>query len=216
MTLTPSMLAALGQSHVRMTGLIKIDLPGHVIRLCDGGFVDWDGERYNCIDDTFGTIDSIDALEDGIGDEAPGGRLTFFPATTAAVVDLSSPEYQGSRIRIWLAVLDPVSGAVIPDPDLLFDGELDITVFNEGLGERSLDMEFVSAAERLFEVQEGARLSDAFHQEIWPGERGLANVTGITKKVYWGGEAPQSGITRSSNYGGGGYGNDLRGNYDLV
>ena len=198
MTLTPSMLAALQQSHVRMTGLVQIDLPSHTIRLCDGGFVDWNGQRFECIDPVFGTIDSIDDLEDGIGDEAPGGRLTFFPASTAAVVQLSSPEYQGSRIRIWLAVLDPMSGAVIPDPDLLFDGELDVTVFNEGVGERSLDMEYVSACERLFEVQEGARLSDAFHQEIWPGEMGLANITGIKKMVYWGGEAPQSGITRGS------------------
>ena len=85
-----------------------------------------------------------------------------------------------------------------------------MTVFNEGLGERSLDMEFVSACERLFEVQEGARLSDAFHQEIWPGERGLANITGTKKKVYWGGEVPQSGITRLSSGGGSGAGRDVR------
>lgn len=201
MTLTPSMMAALQQSHVRLTGLVKIELPDHTIRLCDGGFVDWGSERFECVDPIFGTIDSVDSLEDGVSDEAPGGRLTFFPASTAAAVQLSSPEFQGSRFRMWLAVLDPMTNAVIPDPDLLFDGELDVTVFNEGLGERSLDMEFVSSAERLFEVQEGARLSDAYHQEIWPGERGLSNITGIKKKVYWGGEAPQSGITRASGGG---------------
>lgn len=55
-------------------------------------------------------------------------------------------------------------------------------------------MGFVSSSERFFEDNEGARLSDGFHQEVWPGELGMANATGIGKRDYWGADKAPSGL----------------------
>ena len=35
-------------------------------------------------------------------------------------------------------------------------------------------------------TEEGRRLSDAFHQLVWPGEMGLAFVTDVETTVPWG------------------------------
>jgi hypothetical protein len=42
-------------------------------------------------------------------------------------------------------------------------------------------------------------LADHFHQMVWPGETGLANVTSIIKTVYWGVHAPASAIAVAPN-----------------
>ena len=48
--------------------------------------------------------------------------------------------------------------------------------------------------ERFFDDDEGARLADGFHRSVWPGEEGLAFVTGVEKTVYWGMDAPPSAV----------------------
>src|SRR3546814_8338481 len=39
---------------------------------------------------------------------------------------LASPDMQGSVVSLWLAAVDRATGAVIPEPLLLFTGELDL------------------------------------------------------------------------------------------
>jgi hypothetical protein len=196
--LTPEMDEALGGLRVKIFGAVRIDLnDGRVIRLLDGaGRAEFGAGVFKGRDSTFGTIQAVEAISDGIGDEAPGITLTLTPASSAASADLSSPDMQGSRIRFWLGAVNPKTGAVIPDPHPLFDGELDVPVLHVGPKEFTLDLECVSGGERLFENEEGVRLSDAFHQSVWPGETGLAYMTGITRDIIWGpGDRPASSIT---------------------
>lgn len=189
--LTPAVQAALADGQRPfIAGLIRMDLPGYTLRLADGGHVRWGSEDFVGRDPRFGVIASIGGFEDGVGDQAPALSLELFPGTTVAATDLSRPDMQGSRVRMWLAVIDPSTGAPIPDPYLIFSGEVDQTVLTAGRGDRRVRFELVSGFERFFENEEGTRLSDAFHQSIWPGETGLANVTGVQKRVYWGAEAP--------------------------
>src|SRR3546814_20326641 len=86
---------------------------------------------------------------------------------------------QGSVVSLWLAAVDRATGAVIPEPLLLFTGELDQPTLTVDKGSRELEFECVSGFERLFDNEEGLRLADSWHQSVWPGEMGLANVTGI-------------------------------------
>ena len=199
--MTPQLQSVLAAPKAMLVGLVRIDLPGASVALCDGGFVTMDGVTFRATDPVFGAIEGVESFTDGIGDEAPGASLTFVPASTAAATELSRAEYQGSRIRFWQGAVLEATGQLI-DAELVFDGELDTTVLRDGAEGRRLDLSFVSASERLMEVGEGTRLSDAFHQELWPGETGLENMTGIARKVYWGTDAPPSGISRSGGYGG--------------
>lgn len=198
---TPQMETALSADTPLIFGALKIELPGYTLRLLDGaGVVTFGGDTYTGRDDTFGGLAAIDALSDGVGDEAPALSITLTPSDDAAASTLASPSMQGSPVSLWLGVVDRATGIVVPDPLLLFYGEVDQPTLKVGKGTRTLEYECVSSFERLFDVDEGMRLADSFHQTVWPSETGLANVTGITKKIFWGSEAPQGSVS----YGGGG------------
>lgn len=204
---------------VGLVGLCKIELPDATIRLTDGGFIDWGGELFVSKDDVFGTIASIDELNEGVEAEVPALDMALIPAGTAAAADLSQPGFQRSRVRLWLAEYDRETGALDGTPDLLFDGQIDQTSLSAGRETRELAMTIVSTAERLFERNIGNSLSPSFHKSIWPGETGHDNATGLGAPVAWGVEAPPS--TSSGYYGsyggssGGGRGADRR-NVDYV
>lgn len=178
-----------------LVGLVEITLPTKTIPLCDGGFVYKDGHKFTSADDEFGSIESVAALEERIGDEAPGGRLTFLPVNTAAAATLSQPSFQGSPMKFWLGRVDEQTGQLSGEPELVFDGELDVTILRVGLRTRTLDMEFISVAERLFNINEGNVLSPRFHKSIWPGELGLDNAHGVGTTIAWGTESPPRAAT---------------------
>lgn len=203
--LSPAVQAALADGQrPYIAGLIQIDLPGYTLRLVDGGHVVWNGQNFVSRDPRFGSIASIGGFEDGIGDSAPSVTIELFPATTVAATDLSAPNMQGSQVRMWLAVINPSTGQPIPDPYLIFIGDLDQTTLRAGRGTRRVQLECTSGFERFFEAEEGNRMSDAFHKSIWPGETGLANMTGVEKRVYWGAEAPPPSAPGYGGAGGGG------------
>jgi hypothetical protein len=185
-------------SHV---GLVKIELRGGpVVRLCDGGFVTFAGELYQSSDDSFGTIGALEPISEGVGDEAPAFRMTFYPKDTTAAAVLSSPGYQGSRIRFWIGEVDEATGTMIGTPGQLVEAMTDATTLTVGRGTRSLQMDCVATAERLFLKNEGNSLSSRFHRSIFANEAGMDNATGVQVAVAWG----VSGPPRGSTYGGGG------------
>lgn len=201
------------QAKQLLAGLVKIELPDQDIRLCDGGFVYFGGEKYTSSDPDFGSIEALDAVEESSGDEAPSGRLTFLPSSSAAAATLSQPEYQGSRLRFWLARVDEATGTVV-ESELAGDMQLDTTELRVGLRTRRLEMGFVSSADRLFNLQEGNVLSPRFHRSVWAGEQGLDNATGVPVTVAWGVKSPPRGSTSSGSVSGAGglfsiFGNEL-------
>lgn len=188
--------------NVMIVGLMEITLPSKTIRLSDGGFVYFDGNKFSSADDEFGAVESIEIPEERAGDEAPAGQLTFLPVSTAAAADLSQPGFQGSPIKFWLAEVDEATGEISGDPELLADCELDTTALKLGRGERKLEIGFISVAERLFNINEGNVLSTRFHQSVWPGELGFDNATGIGTAVAWGVAGPPRGSSTSGAGGG--------------
>lgn len=194
-SLTPQMDAALAAASPTWFGAVRIDLPDHTLRLLDGaGFAVFDGGTYVGRDPVYGVLAAIDEISDGVGDEAPAIGLSLHPASDAAAADLASPAMQGSKVSIFVGAIDRASGLVVPDPELLFVGELDVPTLRSTRNGRSLELEVVSTFERFFADDEGARLADGFHRSVWPGEQGLAFVTGVEKTVYWGMDAPPQAV----------------------
>jgi len=184
---------------VLLAGLVRIDLPGRPpVLLCDGGFVPWGADTYLSADPTFGTVGSFEAPEEGVGDVLPAGTLTMLPASAAAAIDLSSPAYQGARVRLWIAELDEATGQLIGQPDPQADWIVDRTVLKAKRGERSLDIDCVALAQRLLIRVEGNTLSSAFHSSIFPGERGHDNATGLEVTFAWGANASPRGMSASN------------------
>lgn len=180
---------------IRLSGLMKIELPGRAVLLCDGGFVPWNGDIYEVEDPEFGMLAGFDALTEGVGDEAPAGTLTMAVPSTAAAATLSRPGYQGSRVRLWVAEVDEATGHVVGQPDLMVDWQIDSTRLRLSKGSRLLEIGCVTRGQRLMLRNDGNTLSPAFHRSIHPGEAGLDNATGLDSDVAWGVAAPPRGTT---------------------
>lgn len=193
----PTLKAALGQPTVWLFGALKIVFPDYTLRLLDGSAqLVIGGETYVGIDPVFGTISSISELDEEIGDSAPEITITLFPPDVSATAVLSHPSMQGSVVTLMVGAVDPVSGAVIGNPEPVFLGEIDVpTIDIAPDGQRSVTYSVVSVFERLFEVEEGQRASDGWHQSIWSGELGLEYMTGTDVNLYWGAKPPASAVT---------------------
>lgn len=186
---------------ILLAGLMKAELPGHTILLCDGGFVPWNGEIYLSADETFGTIDAFEPPEEGVGDIIPGGTLAMLPNGTASAIALSRPDFQGSRIRFWVAEIVEATGQVVGEPDLQADWQLDRTTLRSKRGSKTLDIDMLSRGQRLLAKVEGVVLSSASHSSIFPGERGFDNGTGLPADFAWGVASPPRGVVASSTVG---------------
>jgi hypothetical protein len=185
--LTPAFDAELAKPSPTVFGSVSIDLPQAQINLLDGaGVLTFSGRTYRGMDATYGTLASIEPIEEGVGDEAPALSISLLPSGDAAAADLAAATMQGSPVLIHIGGVNPVNGAVIPDPQLIFIGELDVATLISKENGRQLDYDVVSVFERLFELDEGARLSPGFHQSIWPGEVLFDEITGLTQDYFWG------------------------------
>jgi hypothetical protein len=199
---------ALTDPSIWLAGLCEIVLPGRTIRWCDGAFVVWGGNTYTSEDSVFGTIDTIDQITEAISDEAPAGKLTVFPPDLVGSNALFQPTAQGSPMTFWLAEINPATGQVVGTPEKQFSGFLDNIKLNVGRAKRTVEIEFMSQAERLFWIKEGNVLSSRFHKVVWPGELGLDFATGMQLAVPWGVAGPGRG---SLNVNSGAFGNFLGG-----
>lgn len=198
--------------------LLRIDIPEPAAPICllyGSGELTLPIGLFSGTDDRFGSLAALTPPEDGLGNQAPNMQFSInCPSDTASAV-LASSTYQGSRVRLWVGGLQPfetgpVAAGTWLGEYLLFDGFLDRPILSVDKGERELEFECASGFEELFSDNEGQRLAEASHLEVWPGERGFRYVTGVQRSVIWGpGERPGGGPIYPSS--GGGYGGGFGG-----
>lgn len=204
---------ALSDDAIWLAGLVEMQLPTGTVRISDCAAVMWGSTLYDAEHASFGTIASMDEIEEGIADELPAWSLTFHPSDDADAVTIANPAFQGARILCHLAEINPVTGSVIGTPDLVFDGIIDVPTLRIGKSARAVDFSVVGRTDKLFLLREGNTLSSAFHNSVWPGESGFDNATGIELSVAWGTKSPPRGAGASTpwdGFGGGGGGRDFR------
>ncbi len=202
--LTPQMTDALRSGLFPVAPLIEVEMPGYTLRhIVGAGELLWGAKRFRSRDPRFGILVSAGTLHDGVADEAPEWPLTFCPPGAVGVQDLTRADVQESPVRAWLAAINPGTGQIVPEPIQVFEGTLDVAQLMVGKGTRTVEWRCVSALERFHDTERGARLSDAHHQLVWPGETGCANMSGIEKTSYWGVEKVPGGVTYGTGGGGG-------------
>lgn len=207
--MTPDMISALAANRKSVTGFFEIDLPSGTRRILLGsGEAAWGGNTFKGYDPTFGSIAGGDTVSEEASGQAPNLSITVQTASTATKSDIAGEAVQLAPWRIWLAALtlDGSSHLVaVADPELLFDGFIDQVTSELDKSKDQLTYALISGFDYFFEDSEGQRLSDSFHESVWSGEKGLANVTGVTKKVYWGTLGPNSasGVGGGAGVGGG-------------
>lgn len=190
--LTPAMASAMSARSVLMFCAVEIALPGYNLRLLSGpSEVTFDGRTFRGKDATYGVLGGVEEIADAEDGEAPEITITILPPTMASAASLASPAAQFSAVTVWVGALDLITGAVIPDPMVVFAGEVDVPTLSGDETSRVLQYSVTSVFELLFEVDEGANLNNAFHQSVWPGELGFEYVTEVQRQLPWGAEAPR-------------------------
>lgn len=177
--------------------LFKWATPDFTLRLSTGGFVPWGNEVFLARDPVMGVLGELPTFEDGIDSQTTRSTLTIIPPDQAGLAKAADRKYQRTLVQVWDATLDGDTGTLIGEPDLLFRGLVDFprVVIGESW---EVVLECGTEEALLNEPNEDRRLSNPFHQSVWPGELGLAYVTGLGRKVYWRANAP-------AGTGGGGY-----------
>ena len=191
---------------ITLAGLLKVELPGHTVRLVDGGVLVVGGETYTSRDSLLGVVDGYQALTEGVSDEAPAGSLIFLPPNDAPATAFNSATNQGARVRIYVAEVDADTGLVIGSPQQEVDWIVDFPALTLGMQRCQLELACVSGGDRLFQLNRGNSLSPTYHRGIHPGEAGLDNASGVSRPVPWGAASAPRGTTSASasatGYGG--------------
>lgn len=193
---------------ITLVNLLKWEAPGGTVRLCNGGFVDFDGERYESRHPVWGQLTEWPDLEDALDELSEGATLTFRPDPAAAVADWWRLDLPGGRLRLWEGELASDMLTVTAATQLA-----DLLVDDPGRtqspdGGNLLDMELMGRGQRLFIINEGNVCSDRWHQSVWPGELGFVNCTDVPDNFAWGvastAEQPVKGDKAKKNKKGGG------------
>jgi hypothetical protein len=174
---------------------------GSWLRLLAGsGEFTVDGKVFVGDDPTYGVLAALDPVTDGMGDQAPSLRVTINPKTVDAASTLAAQDMQGQSVLLWMAALNPATGANIDEPVLIFSGDVDQGVLVVGKGTRTVALDCVSVWERLFDNDDAVRLTNAYHQNAWPGETGFEFVTDVTRQLPWGQDLPVPAVVKDSLY----------------
>lgn len=212
---TPQMDAALNAPVIVDFVAVEVVLPFATIRLITGAsevtFPIADAltgavvqATFKGEDPTYGTVAGIDGITEGLGTTAPRLRFALNPPTRAASAQLNLPTNQGWPVRMWYGLVDPVTGAIIPDPEQEFIGWLDQPRFVGGPDRaHAVEYDVACAMELLFAAEEGQRLNHAQHVRAFPGELGLQWVSEIERQLPWGADTARSPMIAATdgNYG---------------
>jgi hypothetical protein len=196
---------ALNSASVRQFVAVRIELPSHTINLIDGSAaitfaVDGDPVTFTGADPIFGTISAIGSVAEQMAAQAPTLSVGLFPATAAAIGELCNPLNQGAPVSVWWGLVNENTGTTIGEPELLWLGRYDTAKPTLSLNTQSVEIETVSAFDRLFAAEEGARLNGVWHRTVWPNETGLDYNIKALSDPYWGMEAPsKSAVTYAPN-----------------
>ena len=186
---------------------VRFDLPGSpaiVVRLCSGGVVSFDSQAFASLDATWGTLDRVEVISDGVETSRTSARVGFLIPDDDALAAILNIDAQGAPIKVWQGAINRATGAALGDTaELLFEGVIDTGSLVEDDTTRQAIITCTTRSEYQQYAGEEWRISDAFHQSIWPGELGLAYYN-RPDRVFWRTEAPRGVI--SGGGGGGGIG----------
>lgn len=180
-------MGALDRS-ITLVTLLKWEAPGGTVRLCDGGFVDFNGERYEAAHAVWGRVAQWPSLDASMDELAEAASVTLLPDAGATLSAWWRADVLDTRMRVWLGELQAdgltVNAATATQlADLLVDNAARAQGPD---GSDALELDLTGRAERLFVIDEGNVCSDRFHQTVWPGELGFANCTDVQGQFAWG------------------------------
>jgi hypothetical protein len=191
-----------------LTWLLRLDLPSGAVFLNDGGVTTWGGNTYTAAHPVIGAFSQVSEVSEGFGSELPELEIVFAPPSNAALTPLQEAAFKRSPMRLWLAEFNPATGEVVGTPDLRFAGRLDRVRQQFGMRQLSIVVSCVPELELLLFSDDGNGLSASFHKQVYSGESGHDQASGLVTTIAWGveGQNARGGFGAG---GGGGFGSEI-------
>jgi hypothetical protein len=162
--------------------LVELDFDSLPLNLWSGiGDLSWDSKTWAGA----GNLLSFGSLEETTEVRALGTSITISGLNSSILSAALSEDYQGRNATIWLGTTDE-TGAVIPDPIIVFGGRMDVMTINESAEDVTLN---ITIENRLidFERTKIRRYTDQDQKIDYPDDKGFEFVSAIQdKEIVWG------------------------------
>lgn len=121
-TLTPEVQAAIDAGQLAALLFVEMDFPSGFVRVNNSPVTyQWNGHEWLGL----GDLGSIDPINEGASLEARGLAFRLSGVPTTNIYNALGQKSRGRACRVRVALLDPVTYAVLPDPPLMFKGKMD-------------------------------------------------------------------------------------------
>lgn len=182
-SLSTGMSNAVTASIVRPLLLAQLDFASQTVYLTNGlRDVSWDSQTWQA----YGAFLGLQGGEESSDGRASQATLTLSGVLSSYVALAYSDEYQGRNARVWLAARDD-SGNIIADPVPFIFGMMDSMADSDDGEKATIALTIVTQATDQRRSREW-RLTDQHQQELFPGDKGLEFVAGLSqKKIKFGG-----------------------------
>jgi hypothetical protein len=208
--------SVLRQPGATLCTLVRIELQSGVLRLTDGGFAVYNTELYLGAQPGFGALKQVGQLSEGGVGAMTRVDIVINGESQTAVAALCDPLNQTGLVQWWEGAMHRPTGALWGTPELKFQGQYDIGRFVVNEEGWTVTLECGTEGERQMMANSDWRLNPTTHEDIWPGETGLRNVTWLDREIYWRKKAPKGAITTVVGGGGGTGGGTNRRDVHLV
>lgn len=149
----------------------------------------------------YGFVTGVGLIKDGMVQSALAPDLDLSPATGNGLIALDAAH--GSLWRLWHGLVDPEGGGVIGEPVQWDMALLNRPRLTQDARRQALRFTSFREDQLILAEEDSPRLTDAFHQRVWPGELGLSQVINVNREVYVRASPPVKG---GAGGGGGGVG----------
>lgn len=163
----------------------ELDFESGFVRAHNGiGTITWGGYDWLGVG-TFGKVSPVEESAE-LSQRTLIYTLSGIPPEMISVV--LDEYYQGRAARLYIGFVDPTTGQLIADPDLLDQGRMDVSDIEEGK-----ELTVTITAESRVSAWDRAllrRYTDKDQQSRFPGDKGLEFVPqAATKEINWGRKA---------------------------
>ncbi|ADU12041.1 hypothetical protein [Asticcacaulis excentricus] len=197
MAIDPVLRTALSGPVAHPFKAVEVIHPYKTFRLLDGlGFLNIGGNVYVGHDPDIGGLSSLRFSEEGAGEEAPDFQFGIAAINETVAIALCQPSAQGSIVKAMWGAFDPATGLVVGAPYVQFVGRIDVPTRGVLMGD-AVSFECVSGFDAFFEIDQGRRLSFAFHNSIFPGDVFLQYVVDVGISTPWGRAGTRPALTKA-------------------
>ena len=189
-TLTAPVSTACAAEQVRIAYLVEFSFDSGPLRMWTGqGDFDWVAAGKVFLG--LGELLAVSGVEETQRVEANGITVTVSGISSTNIAYALAENYRNRRARVWLALFDLVTDALIADPVSIFAGRMDTMQITDAGASAQIR---IACESKLIDLQRARerRYTHEDQTDLYPGDLGLQYVAGLQEReVAWGKAEPK-------------------------